>query len=187
MNIHEIFNGIAFVSNLGIYGYTIWLVCNGERQSFAAWIMWSVLDGITAYSIYKQDGNWILAALCGASALIVSVILLIKRLFLWGSSEWLALSLVLACSVIRYFGTDYVSTIAACLSMGLASIPQMTDSYMNPSRGCRNLYSAYLVCCLLGLFAGKEWSVGERLFPFVGMVGCLIIVILNIRDWRAVK
>src|SRR5690349_19179125 len=92
----------------GIIGFcayvplTIGILKETTRQSFAAFLLWGLLDTIAMIGAVLQQGNYWLAASNVAGTFFIAGLLLYKRQFEWSVTETITCFLVVACLIVWY-------------------------------------------------------------------------------------
>ena len=154
------------------------------EQSFAAFLLWGLLDVIAAVTTYTQPGhgNYYLPAGYAFSGLGVAACLFIKKQRDWGWIETGTVTLVLVCLYIWYKSGDKSATVASSIAVIIAAIPQGVDAYKKPEKMPLKLYWIYLLAALVSFFAGKDWTVKERFYSGAVVfltIGAIAITILR--------
>lgn len=150
-------------------------------QSFATWGLWAMLDLITVVSIMVERGNWLVLAtfVVGSSAVCLS--LAYKRHFGWTWFETCVAVLVGVCLLVWYCLGPKATTIAGTVSVALATLPQLKDSWLAPNRKSVKIWTGFLVINILFFLGGQSWEIKEVLYPLV-CVG--LDLSLMVADWR---
>ena len=138
----------------------------GAGQNLLTWILWGCLDAVAAASIISQRGNSFLVLMYVAGCVITSI-------FIWrfgekGKWTWLettTLAFVFVSLVVWCVSGDKMATIASTVGVVIAGIPQFIDAYRKPRAIPLAIYTGYVVANCLGIAAGADWSVKERLYP----------------------
>lgn len=157
-------------------------ICKDKiKQSFAAFILWGALDIIAGITTYLEKGNWYLPAGYGLSATTVAVFLLAKKQFSWSKVEWMTLGMVIVCLVIWKTKGEQTAIIASSAAVVVAGIPQMKDTWNDPSSTPKVLYCFFLLANTLSLIAGKAWTIEERFYSSSVVLLTLVILALSMR------
>ncbi len=151
------------------------------KQSFASYGLWSVLDFIAAYAIYRQGGNFWLSFLFAVGAGLASLSLVIKKCFRWGYMEWTVLGLVIICIYIQYTSGEFYAMIASVCSLTLASIPQIIDTYRKPEETPTYVYVVFTIASLFSLVGAKSFALEQILYPASASSMCITIMVLSMR------
>ena len=153
-------------------------------QNLATFILWGLLDGIAAGSIYLQGGNYLLPAfyVLGCIAVIASIIK--ARCVRWTRIETVTAIMVLVCIVVWYFVGNMWATIVSTLAVATAGIPQLIDTWRRPEESAPFTYVGFTVANLLTVVAGKDWSIAERFYPGVCTILTLAFVVLAFRKFQ---
>ena len=153
------------------------------KQNLATWLLWALLDGITAASIFYQYGNYLLTASFALGSTFTSLSIIRSKNFQWTWFETMVASLVVACIVIWAASGAYIATIASTTAVIIAGVPMIVECYKKPWDNPFSTFFCFLVANILGTIGGKEWSVIERLYPAACTIYCLLIVLLIARKF----
>ncbi len=151
------------------------------RQSFITYLLWGFLDIITAITIILQHGNYWLPIGYSLSSIIVACLLMVKKQITWGWIEMITTLLVIICLLVWWKMGDRAALIASVISLGIASVPQIIETYKNPSATPTGIYSLFLIADTLSLLSGKEWNVEQLLYSASAFFLCSLLIILSIR------
>ena len=166
----------------GIVGFcayiplTIGILRNTARQSFAAFLLWGLLDSIAMVSAMLVQGNFWLAASNVAGTFSVAALLLLKRQYEWSRTETLTCVMVAACLIIWYNAGHTVALMASSVAVVIAGIPQMAHTWRSPRDTPIGVYGIWMASNILSLVAGKDWTIDERFYAGCGIVLCLSIL-----------
>lgn len=135
MNTFELIGGIVgFCAYIPLL-LTLWLGTKpGEYGgvSFATFFLWSFLDGTALVTALQEDGMWLLQAAYVVGAIVVSAALLYRKQVKWTYQETLVTVLFIICLALWWFAGPRVALGASILSLGVATWPQLVDSFMDP-------------------------------------------------------
>lgn len=164
---------------IALYVPTLILIWTDKlKQSFATWLLWVILDGIALGTIIAKNGENTRVLICyviGGSAVAVS--LFCKDQFKWGTKETVTSLLVLVCLGIWKLAGPTVATVATTIAVCISSIPQFLESRSAKfDRDTGLIYIGYAVANTLYFFAGKEWAIKDRFYPFMMIPTCLALV-----------
>lgn len=166
----------------GIIGFaayiplTIGILKNRTRQSFAAFLLWGLLDTIAMISAIWQDGNFWLAASNVAGAFSIAALLLMKRQFEWSKIESITCLLVIVCLAVWYRAGNTGAIVASSVAVVIAGLPQMAHTRREPGETPVKIYLIWLTANILSFIAGKAWTVDERFYAACGIVLCVSII-----------
>jgi hypothetical protein len=62
--------------------------------------------------------------------------------------------------------------------------PLAEKTYRNPDRSLTKIYLGFCVASLIALFAGKDWSIEQRLYPEGTLGISIIFTLLSLRKPR---
>jgi hypothetical protein len=144
---------------------------NKVEQSFAAFMLWALLDIIAATTTILQHGNYMLPLGYAFTASAIAILLVVKKQTNWSWVESTTSLLVLACLIIWYMAGDKAGTIASSLAVVIAAIPQGVDTFKKPESTPTNIYFWFVVANVLSFIAGKSWTVEERFYS-----GCVVFL-----------
>ncbi|NOT75773.1 MAG: hypothetical protein HOP08_12675 [Cyclobacteriaceae bacterium] len=184
---HDILQQLGGIIGVAAYAFLILAILKSNvRQNFAAFMLWGMLDTIATITSILENGNfWLpLSNAVGASA--VAVLLVIKKQVSWTRVETMTAFLVIICLIVWSTAGQRVALMATAAAVVIASIPQMFNTYKKPSETPLIPYFIFLAANVLSLFAGKSWSVEERLYPSASLLLTLAIVLLALRkpNWK---
>src|ERR1700754_4391654 len=108
---------VGFV--IGMAGFVILVVAllrSDTEQSFAAFFLWALLDGIATITTIIQHGNfWLpLANVIGSAG--ITLILIRKKQVSWSWIETMTAFLVIVCLVIWYTSGERAGIVASSLA-----------------------------------------------------------------------
>ena len=151
------------------------------KQSFAAFFLWALLDGIATVTTFLQDGNYWLpfSNVVGSSSM--AALLVIKRQVSWSWIENMTALLVIICLVVWYTAGEELAIIASSLAVVLASIPQMAETYKAPQHTPVFPYIIFLTANILSFIAGRAWTIQERFYAGCSICLCVVIIALAVR------
>ncbi len=163
-------------------------ILRGEiTQNLATFILWGSLDAVAGASIYVQGGgNYQLpfAYVLGCSTVLVSI--LRSRNYSWTKVETRVSLAVVALSIgwwimVYVEHNAWLATILSTLAVVAAGLPQLRDSWRDPSKSPLEIYIGYVVVNALSTIGGKGWSVEERFYPGFCLLLCATIVGASMR------
>lgn len=160
----------------------IWVGRN--KQSFATWVLWALIDAITAASVIVQQGNYLLPLFfsIGSLATAASIILKTKNAG-WSWFETMISLLVVVCLLIWYTSGAKMATIAGTTAVLIAGLPQTVEAWKRPWDSSFLVYFGFLVANILSTIGGKDWSIEERFYPGCCAVLCVIVVAIIARKF----
>lgn len=157
-------------------------IVRGElRQSFATWIIWSILDWIAAGSAYMQGGAFILPLTYALAGSTVTVLLVRGKQFSWSWIETMTSVLVVASMVGWYVGGNKTAIVMSATALSIGTIPQMVQFYRQPDRQAGWIYAGFLLANTLSFLSGKSWTIEERFYSGSCVFATLICVYLALR------
>lgn len=169
---------------IGMVAYAvvaIGLLKSDVQQSFAAFLLWSMLDFIATVTTLWQGGNYWLPLANASGSLMITLLLLAKKQAHWSYIETLTSMLVAACLAIWWLAGERSGIVASSLAVVIASIPQMADTYRNPGATPLAAYLIFLASNVVSLLGGKAWTIEERFYAACSVFLCLIIIIFAMR------
>ena len=169
---------------IGIAAYIVVIVGilkTKMEQSFAAFMLWAMLDIIATVTTIMQDGNYWLPLSNAFGSSIITILLIIKKQVSWSRVETLTAILVAVCLVIWYIAGEKAGMIASSLAVVIASVPQMADTFRKPEATPAGAYIIFLFANIVSFVAGKSWTVEERFYPACSIFLCLVIIVFAMR------
>lgn len=153
------------------------LKAEGEKKSFASFLMWGVLNAIIAFSLYVQAGNWMPVVLYAVTSFLTSICICIKFGMAWRSEDtWIA-CIALTCMVTRFYVDARYVTIMTTAAVMLVGISQLQDISRNPDLQKSWPWIGFGAAHFCSILAGKEWSVPERLYPTACLLFSLLLIL----------
>lgn len=152
-------------------------------QNLATWVLWTLLDGITAIAIIFQNGNYWLPLAYAACSLATATAVLQSSSGKWTKSDTFVATLVSACIIVWLSAGSYYATIAGTTAVIIAGIPQLRDCWLNPKGNWFLRWIASFAASVLSITAGSSWTVEERLYPAAVAVYCGLCVIFTARKY----
>ena len=149
------------------------------KQSFAAFLLWAMLDTIAVVTTWIEQGHHWLALGNVIGSTVITVLLIVKKQVSWSRIESITALLVIICLAIWYSMGETAGIIASSLAVLIASFPQMVETYRNPSGTPQTAYMIFLCGNILSLFAGREWTIEERFYAACSTFLCAVILLLS--------
>ena len=165
----------AFV---GIIAYIImgrYIILGEKGYSFTSFTLFSILNGISAVTIYLEQGNYLLSLIFSLSAATIAVMLLLKRKVTWSWIESLVIGLITISFILWYLYGAYVGIWASTLSLLIAIIPQVKDMYKLPSNKVAFVNKFFIASSFISCFSAKSFTFVELSFPVTILISCSII------------
>lgn len=151
-------------------------------QNPLTFFLWSLLDGISAGATYLEGGNYLQATLFCLGGLAVTICTLIAgNRLVWTKFESLVTGLVFLCISIWLTTSNIVAALFCILSLTIASVPQVFDTWRIPNKTPSLIYFGYVVSNMLAVMGGKEISIIEIGYPLSGFLICSIIFLFSLR------
>lgn len=169
---------------LGIAAYLLLIIAlfrTKTEQSFAAFLLWALLDLIAAITTILADGNYWTALANAVGSSIITVLLIFKKQVSWSWVENMTVGLVIICLIVWYAAGEKAGIVASSLAVVIASIPQMVETYKKPEVTPTFIYLVFLTAYIVSLIAGKAWTIEERFYPCCSIFLCAVIVIFSVR------
>ena len=180
----NIYQKISTAVALCLYLPLSYQILKGQvKQNFATWILWGLLDGVVAASLYAQSGNWHLPAAYVCGCTLVLVCMFRATTFEWSNFETFICVLVGMCIVGWYFSGPWMATVLASISMALATLPQIKQAFDSPEEMPLGTYVGYVFVNVMSTIGGKNWSVEERLYSGICAVLTIVIVICALQRY----
>lgn len=153
-------------------------------QNPFTYFLWSSLDAVSAGSTYLEGGKYLQATLYAAGGMITFFcILRAKGPIKWTKFETLIALLAIFCIEVWILNDNMVAAIASLCALTIASIPQIVDTWKQPKDTPTLIYFGYTLSGLLATLGGKEVSVVEIGYPFLGFLVCSTITVFSLREF----
>lgn len=169
---------------IGIAAYLLLMLAllrSNSEQSFAAFLLWALLDGIATITIILEHGNYWLALANAIGSAVITLLLIYKKQVSWSWIESMTALLVVVCLSIWYTAGEQAGIIASSLAVVIASIPQMVDTYRKPEATPRMVYFVFLSANILAFISGNAWTIEERFYAGCSVFLCSVIVGCSLR------
>jgi hypothetical protein len=169
---------------LGIAAYVLLIVAllrTKTEQSFAAFMLWALLDLIATITTVLSDGNYWLALSNAVGSTVITVLLVAKRQVSWSWVESMTAVLVVICLIVWYAAGEEAGIVASSMAVVIASIPQMVDTYKKPEATPTLIYMVFLMANIVSLIAGRAWTIEERFYQCCAILLCAVIIVLSLR------
>jgi len=169
---------------IGIVAYILLIAAllrTTTEQSFAAFLLWALLDLIATLTTILQHGNYWLPLSNALGSTVITLMLIYKKQVSWSWVETLTALLVVVCLITWYTAGERAGIIASSLAVVIASIPQMVDTYKKPEATPTHIYLVFLLANIVSFIAGSAWSIEERFYPACSIFLCVVIVTFSLR------
>lgn len=179
MNYLQVAGGVV-----GLVAYVFLIIAlmrSSTEQSFAAFLLWAMLDLIATITTIIEGGNYWLALSNAIGSTVITLLLIRKKQVSWSWIESATATLVVVCLVVWYTTGEQAGIIASSLAVLLASIPQMVDTYKKPEATPTRAYLVFLVANIISFVAGSAWTIEERFYQACGIVLCVVIAGFSMR------
>jgi len=157
------------------------LMRSSIEQSFAAFLLWALLDAIATATTIIEGGNYWLALSNAIGSFAITFILIFKRQVSWTWLESMTTVLVVTCLATWYMLGELAGIIVSSLANLVAGIPQMVDTYKKPGSTPPMPYAVFFVGNVVSLIAGSAWTVEERLYQSTSVLLTAIILLFSLR------
>lgn len=171
----------AFVGMVFNIPLLIGVLNNKIKQNFVTYLLWGIMDIILVVTIFRQGGNYWLPLGYGIGSLSVAIALMLKVRASWTRFQTMVVILTFCCMVVWVIIGNRAGNIATTVAIGIASIPQMRDTYKYPEETPTWLFFGFGLAALLSFFGSNDWTVEDKLFPLGSFIVCSIITILSTR------
>ncbi|RAW00550.1 hypothetical protein DQQ10_13200 [Pseudochryseolinea flava] len=149
---------------------------NKAEQSFAAFLLWALLDSIATITTYLEHGNYWLPFSNVIGTITVTLLLVVKRQVSWSWVENVTAFLVIICVAIWYSAGEQAGIVASSLAVVIASIPQMVDTFKRPRTTPVLSYILFFSANVVSFLAGRTWTIEERFYAACSMFLCFVII-----------
>lgn len=176
---------ISSALGLSCYAPLCYQIWTGKiTQNMATFILWGLLDGIAAGSIFLEGGNFWLPMFYSLGCVFVIASILKSGSMKWTWLETFISILVAICIIVWLLVGNTWATIVSTLAVVIASVPMIVDLWLKPADSAPFTYSAFVLANFLAFLAGKDWSIAERFYPGVCTILTLSFVVLAFRKFR---
>jgi hypothetical protein len=151
------------------------------EQSFAAFLLWGMLDTIAMITSIFEQGNYWLPLSNSVGASLVAILLIAKKQVVWTWVESLTAALVVICLIVWGIAGERAGLIASSIAVLIASVPQMIDTYKRPQSTPTIAYAIFLFADVLSVFAGKGWTIEERFYSVIGGILSIVILVFSLK------
>jgi hypothetical protein len=172
---------------IGIVAYILLIAAllrTKTEQSFAAFLLWAMLDLIATVTTILEHGNYWLALSNAIGSAVITLVLIYKKQVSWSWIESMTALLVVVCLVVWYAVGEQAGIIASSLAVVIASVPQMADTYKKPEATPLGVYIVFLVANVVALISGSAWTIEERFYPCCGIFLCSVIMLFSLRKGK---
>lgn len=148
-------------------------------QSFLTFLLWGIMDGITAVIIFEEGGNFWLPLSCSFGSFVVSFFLFSKDNFHFGEEEYfiVILSFIFVFIWIIFGGNAGITS--STIALFLASIPQMRKTWDNPRATPTSVYIIFLLSTIPSYLGGGEDFIKEKLYSTISFLIIVLIIIFS--------
>lgn len=157
------------------------IVRNKVEQSFAAFLLWTLLDSIATITTFLEHGNYWLPFSNVVGTITVTLLLVTRRQVSWSWIETMTVLLVIICLTIWYYAGEQAGIIASSLAVVVASVPQMVDTFKKPSATPVLSYIIFFTANTISFYAGRSWTIEERFYAGCSMFLCVVIIVFALR------
>lgn len=157
------------------------LLRTSTEQSFAAFLLWALLDLIATITTILSGGNYWLALANAVGSTTITVLLIYKKQVSWSWVESMTSVLVVICLLVWYVSGEVAGIIASSIAVVIASVPQMVDTYRKPEATPVPAYLTFLTANIVALIGGKAWTIEERFYACCGIFLCSVILVFALR------
>jgi len=154
---------------------------NKIEQSFAAFMLWGMLDIIATITTILEGGNFWLPLSNAIGSNLMAILLVFKKQVSWSWIETMTSILVVICLIIWYMAGETAGILSSSLAVVVASIPQMVDTFKSPETTPTGPYIIFLTANIVSFIGGKDWTIAERFYPACSIFLCLVIVLFSLR------
>ncbi len=169
---------------IGIVAYALLiraLLRTSTEQSFAAFLLWAMLDLIATITTIIAGGNYWLALANAIGSTVITCLLIYKKQVTWSWVETMSSVLVVICLIVWYTAGERAGIIASSIAVVIASVPQMVDTWRKPEATPLVVYLVFLAANITALVGGKAWTIEERFYACSGIFLCSVILLFSLR------
>jgi len=172
---------------IGLVAYALLisaLLKSKTRQSFAAFLLWAMLDIIATITTIIEGGNYWLALSNAIGSSVITLLLVSKKQVSWTWVESMTACLVVGCLIVWFTTGEQAGIVASSVAVVIASIPQMVETFKKPEYTPILPYAVFLGANIVSLMGGKEWTIEERFYQCCSIFLCVVIVAFALRKRR---
>ncbi len=183
MEAKTVFSVVAgFLMAVAYVPYIISIVREKTRPAKASWIIWAILDVITAAGMHVEGviNGQIIVAVIGSWTIVA----LSLR---YGTSGWTNLDKFCLSSAFvgilawYIFNSPLYGIVISLVVMCIGSIPTFVSAYKNPGYEDRLTWSISFTSCICALIAIPYWTLADSAQPVafflvVGIVVCILYI-----------
>jgi len=168
---------VAGVLGIVAYGFLIYGITQSKsEQSFAAFLLWGMLDSIATVTTILEHGNFWLPLSNAIGSSVITLLLVVKKQVRWSRVETLTALLVIVCLAVWYTSGETAGIVASSLAVVIASIPQMRETWHDPVATPKGAYFVFLSANVVSFIAAKDWSLKEFFYPSCSIFLCTVIL-----------
>ena len=174
----------VLAGSIGIiaYGFLIYAIVKSDsEQSFAAFLLWGMLDSIATITTVIEHGNFWLPLSNAIGSTVIAILLILKKQVSWSLVETLTASLVVTCLIVWYTSGEAAGIVASSLAVVFASVPQMKDTWVEPVSTPKGAYFVFLTANVLSFISAKDWSLQEIFYPSFSIFLTVVILSFSFR------
>jgi hypothetical protein len=170
---------------IGLVAYAFLIISlrrTSTQQSFAAFLLWALLDIIATVTTIIEGGNYWLALSNAIGSTVITILLIAKKQVAWSWVESMTSVLVVVCLVVWYTSGEIAGIIASSLAVVVASVPQMVDTFRKPESTPTFVYVIFIIANIISLIGGNGWTIEERFYQVCGIFLCAVIIAFSLRS-----
>jgi len=143
-----------------------WLIIKNKiKPSFCTWLLWTLLNIVTLISLIQTGAPYFIAAVYTVGTLLITIVLLLKKRFIWERTDTFILVLVLVCIFILIFSNSFAATIAGSLASFIAGIPDLKKILHNPKNISRLAAVLLISANVLAIISTNDLSFINIVYP----------------------
>lgn len=169
---------------IGLAAYAVLIVAlfkSKTEQSFAAFLLWAMLDLIATITTIIQGGNYWLALSNAIGSSVITLILVFRKQVSWSWVETMTAFLVVICLVVWFTSGERAGIVVSSLAIVIASIPQMVDTFKKPEATPTSAYLVFTLGNVVSLIGGNGWTIEERFYQCCSIFLCVVIISFSLR------
>jgi hypothetical protein len=185
----NIYQKISVVFGLGLYLPLAWQVITPNskhkvNQNITSFILWFLLDLVGSWTMYQEHGNYQLSLAYAVGCAGITLCLLKRHTkFKFEKYEKITSIAVLITVVVWLVNGPMYAIVCTSFGVVVSSIPQIEDAARLPEEMPFVISVCYFFVNLLSILGGQDWSIEERLIPFVNMMVSIVLSVLSARKY----
>ena len=160
------------------------ILTSTTRPSIVSWFGWAILFIIATVAQVSKGLDWSLAVplISTLSTLIIAFTALYLGRVIWTRAD--VICIVLACFAVIFWvitKEPLTAIIVSIFADFFVTVPTIVKTYQDPSSEPSVLWILYVIGAILEVFATKQLTIYNLLFPIYTVIGSALIAVLSLR------